>query len=86
MEVGDSQLSLAFRRDDSHALGLSEDARCEDSRQYSDWAVQVRRLESPSRGLPWREVGEQGARTSGVLIFDAMGDTASWMWVHYLTD
>ena len=69
-----------------------------------------------------RELGEQGARTSGVLIswlrqefaqcpkeadketvgyycrawilhlftcvlfLDAMGDTASWMWVHYLSD
>ena len=45
MAARDSQLSLAFRRDDSHAPGLSEDARPEDSRQRSDWAVHVRRLE-----------------------------------------
>ena len=45
MVAGDSQLSLAFRRDDSHALGLSEEARSEDSWQCSDWAVHVRRLE-----------------------------------------
>ena len=52
MVAGDSQLSLAFQRDDSHALGLSEDARSEDSWQHSDWAVLVRWLEKMSRGLP----------------------------------
>ena len=121
MAAGDSQLPPTFRGDDSHAPGLSEDARPKDSRQPSHGAVQVRGLESTSGGLP-RACGEQGARTSGVLISwireefaqcpeeadeetvgyycmvwilhlfacvlfpDAMGDSASWMWVHCLSD